>query len=133
MSEPLRLSIRYRQVGDGLWKATAVAPSGEETASVTAESAVRAHSRLLKEFAKQKGSEEFELESKGFLSELDREEWKELNQRWKKKQEMLDGEIRGEQRMYFMRMMAKYGFKSETLASELGLSTPTVRNRVNGK
>ncbi len=132
MSQSKKMSVRYRQVGDGLWKATAIGPEGEEAASVTAESAVRAHSRLIKEVAKQEG-EEFELESPGYLSEGDREEWKELNQRWKKKQEMLDLEIRGEQRMYFMRMMAKYGFKAEALASELHLSPPTVRNRLNGK
>jgi hypothetical protein len=129
MSEPKKYTAKYRQMGEGVWKAVIVGPDGEETTSVMESSAVKARSKVMREFAKDHPDEAEEVTDPGFISDDDLKDWESHRNRWKKRFDELREQQEGEEKLVFLKLMGKYGLSPEQLAPFVGVSAPTIRAR----
>jgi hypothetical protein len=130
MAKPKTYTTRYRQVGEGLWEATVLDPNGEEATSILAESAVKARTRVVKDFAKKYPSHAEQLVDSGYIADDDLRDWERLRTRWKKRADELRNEQEGEEKLFYLRMMSKYGLSPDQLAPIVGVSAPTIRQRL---
>lgn len=125
-----KYETRYRQVGDGIWKGSVIGPDGEEAATVMTRSAVKAQSQLLKKFGEQNQDGSGGLIDAGYVSGDDMEEWETIKKRWKRRYDELREMQESDEKIFFLRLMGKYGMSPEQLAPVVGLSAPTIRSRM---